>query len=209
MPCLALGAQSLVQTVFRTVVWRNEIYDVGREATVGPFLHLLKNYHKVFLPSGAQLGCSLKDMLPPAVRCSLWQKSIWALMSLLWLLKGRQCSSYDNDAKEKSDSCPSLTHLRRLASGLQITNRYIYDTVLLLANTFHKKLEDRKWHSMASLSCIRKNSKPWQGGRSMLETVKKVGGSRSLFACTCVDACQNVSKWQRILGQPGVEGLEH
>lgn len=46
--------------------------------------------------------------------------------------------------------------------------------MLLLANTFHRKLEDRKWHSMASLSCIRKNSKPWQGGKSMLDTVKKV-----------------------------------
>lgn len=58
--------------------------------------------------------------------------------------------------------------------SFQISNLYIYDTVLLLANAFHKKLEDRKWHSMASLSCIRKNSKPWQGGRSMLETIKKV-----------------------------------
>ncbi|KAI1900231.1 hypothetical protein AGOR_G00047870 [Albula goreensis] len=63
------------------------------------------------------------------------------------------------------------------AQTLEITNRYIYDTVLLLANTFHRKLEDRKWHSMASLTCIRKNSKPWQGGRSMLETVKKGGVS--------------------------------
>ena len=61
-----------------------------------------------------------------------------------------------------------------LLFSLQITNRYIYDTVLLLANTFHRKLEDRKWHSMASLTCIRKNSKPWQGGKSMLEHVKKV-----------------------------------
>ncbi|XP_077457545.1 glutamate receptor ionotropic, delta-2 isoform X1 [Stigmatopora argus] len=63
------------------------------------------------------------------------------------------------------------------AQQLEITNRYIYDTVLLLANTFHRKLEDRKWHSMASLSCIRKNSKPWQGGKSMLDTVKKFGVS--------------------------------
>ncbi|XP_056629206.1 glutamate receptor ionotropic, delta-2 isoform X1 [Triplophysa dalaica] len=61
------------------------------------------------------------------------------------------------------------------AQMLEITNRYIYDTVLLLANTFHRKLEDRKWHSMASLSCIRKGSKPWQGGKSMLDTVKKGG----------------------------------
>ncbi|KAL6045238.1 hypothetical protein STEG23_009530, partial [Scotinomys teguina] len=61
------------------------------------------------------------------------------------------------------------------AQNMEISNLYIYDTVLLLANAFHKKLEDRKWHSMASLSCIRKNSKPWQGGRSMLETIKKGG----------------------------------
>ncbi|XP_016422647.1 glutamate receptor ionotropic, delta-2 isoform X2 [Sinocyclocheilus rhinocerous] len=63
------------------------------------------------------------------------------------------------------------------AQKLEITNRYVYDTVLLLANTFHRKLEDRKWHSMASLSCIRKGSKPWQGGKSMLDTVKKGGVS--------------------------------
>ncbi|XP_059506171.1 glutamate receptor ionotropic, delta-2 isoform X3 [Stegostoma tigrinum] len=58
-------------------------------------------------------------------------------------------------------------------NNMEITNLYIYDTVVLLANAFHKKLEDRKWHSMASLTCIRKNSKPWQGGHSMLETIKK------------------------------------
>ncbi|TRY83720.1 hypothetical protein DNTS_008867, partial [Danionella cerebrum] len=72
------------------------------------------------------------------------------------------------------------------AQTLEITNRYIYDTVLLLANTFHRKLEDRKWHSMASLSCIRKGSKAWQGGKSMLETVKKggVSGLTSLLEFT-------------------------
>uniref|UniRef100_A0A4W3IEB1 Glutamate receptor n=1 Tax=Callorhinchus milii TaxID=7868 RepID=A0A4W3IEB1_CALMI len=57
--------------------------------------------------------------------------------------------------------------------NVEITNLYIYDSVLLLAHAFHKKLEDRKWHSMASLTCIRKNSKPWQGGYSMLDTVRK------------------------------------
>ncbi|XP_067902088.1 glutamate receptor ionotropic, delta-2 isoform X2 [Heterodontus francisci] len=60
-------------------------------------------------------------------------------------------------------------------NNMEITNLYIYDTVVLLAHAFHKKLEDRKWHSMASLTCIRKNSKPWQGGHSMLETIKKGG----------------------------------
>ncbi|OWK07716.1 hypothetical protein Celaphus_00008360 [Cervus elaphus hippelaphus] len=43
----------------------------------------------------------------------------------------------------------------------------------MLANAFHRKLEDRKWHSMASLNCIRKSTKPWNGGRSMLDTIKK------------------------------------
>lgn len=57
---------------------------------------------------------------------------------------------------------------------LQISNLYLYDSVLMLANAFHRKLEDRKWHSMASLNCIRKSTKPWNGGRSMLDTIKKV-----------------------------------
>lgn len=57
---------------------------------------------------------------------------------------------------------------------LQVSNLYLYDSVLMLANAFHRKLEDRKWHSMASLNCMRKSTKPWNGGRSMLETIKKV-----------------------------------
>ncbi|XP_053805191.1 glutamate receptor ionotropic, delta-1 isoform X2 [Vidua chalybeata] len=56
---------------------------------------------------------------------------------------------------------------------LQVSNLYLYDSVLMLANAFHRKLEDRKWHSMASLNCMRKSTKPWNGGRSMLETIKK------------------------------------
>ncbi|XP_067899075.1 glutamate receptor ionotropic, delta-2-like isoform X2 [Heterodontus francisci] len=55
----------------------------------------------------------------------------------------------------------------------EISNLYVYDSVLLLADAFHKKLEDRKWHSMASLTCIRKNSKPWQGGKSTFDAIKK------------------------------------
>lgn len=62
--------------------------------------------------------------------------------------------------------CPCLV--------FQISNLYLYDSVLMLANAFHRKLEDRKWHSMASLNCIRKSTKPWNGGRSMLDTIKKV-----------------------------------
>nr|XP_014341697.1 PREDICTED: glutamate receptor ionotropic, delta-1 [Latimeria chalumnae] len=56
---------------------------------------------------------------------------------------------------------------------LQVSNLYLYDSVLMLANAFHRKLEDRKWHSMASLNCMRKSTKPWNGGRSMLETIQK------------------------------------
>lgn len=60
------------------------------------------------------------------------------------------------------------------SSSLQVSNLYLYDSVLMLANAFYRKLEDRKWHSMASLNCIRKSTKPWNGGWSMLETIQKV-----------------------------------
>ncbi|XP_027889008.1 glutamate receptor ionotropic, delta-2 isoform X1 [Xiphophorus couchianus] len=86
------------------------------------------------------------------------------------------------------------------AQQLEITNRYIYDSVLLLANTFHRKLEDRKWHSMASLSCIRKNSKPWQGGKSMLETVKKFGVSGLTSFLEFTDNGSNPNIFFEILG---------
>ncbi|TKS89329.1 Glutamate receptor ionotropic, delta-1 [Collichthys lucidus] len=56
---------------------------------------------------------------------------------------------------------------------LSVSNLYLYDSVLMLANAFYRKLEDRKWHSMASLNCIRKSTKPWNGGWSMLETIQK------------------------------------
>ncbi|ROL03950.1 Glutamate receptor ionotropic, delta-1 [Anabarilius grahami] len=57
--------------------------------------------------------------------------------------------------------------------SLEVSNLYLYDSVLMLANAFYRKLEDRKWHSMASLNCIRKSTKPWNGGWSMLETIQK------------------------------------
>ncbi|KAM9772700.1 glutamate receptor ionotropic, delta-1-like isoform 1-T1 [Syngnathus typhle] len=57
--------------------------------------------------------------------------------------------------------------------NLEVSNLYLYDSVLMLANAFYRKLEDRKWHSMASLNCIRKSTKPWNGGWSMLETIRK------------------------------------
>ncbi|XP_072289410.1 glutamate receptor ionotropic, delta-2 isoform X2 [Eucyclogobius newberryi] len=83
---------------------------------------------------------------------------------------------------------------------LEITNRYVYDSVLLLANTFHRKLEDRKWHSMASLSCIRKNSKPWQGGKSMLDTIKKFGVSGLTSFLEFTDNGTNPNIFFEILG---------
>lgn len=58
--------------------------------------------------------------------------------------------------------------------SVQVSNLYLYDSVLMLANAFYRKLEDRKWHSMASLNCIKKSTKPWNGGWSMLETIQKV-----------------------------------
>ncbi|XP_062241060.1 glutamate receptor ionotropic, delta-2 [Platichthys flesus] len=83
---------------------------------------------------------------------------------------------------------------------LEISNRYIYDSVLLLANTFHRKLEDRKWHSMASLSCIRKSSKPWQGGKSMLDTIKKFGVSGLTSFLEFTDNGSNPNIFFEILG---------
>ncbi|CAB1423615.1 unnamed protein product [Pleuronectes platessa] len=83
---------------------------------------------------------------------------------------------------------------------LEISNRYIYDSVLLLANTFHRKLEDRKWHSMASLSCIRKTSKPWQGGKSMLDTIKKFGVSGLTSFLEFTDNGSNPNIFFEILG---------
>ena len=68
-----------------------------------------------------------------------------------------------------------------VSSSLQVSNLYLYDSVLMLANAFYRKLEDRKWHSMASLNCIRKSTKPWNGGWSMLETIQKVLKS----SCRC------------------------
>uniref|UniRef100_A0A8C4QTS2 Glutamate receptor n=1 Tax=Eptatretus burgeri TaxID=7764 RepID=A0A8C4QTS2_EPTBU len=55
----------------------------------------------------------------------------------------------------------------------KVSSRYIYDSVLLLSTAFHQKLEDRKWHSMASLNCLKKWTKPWNGGSSMLQVVKQ------------------------------------
>nr|XP_024655357.1 glutamate receptor ionotropic, delta-1 [Maylandia zebra] len=64
---------------------------------------------------------------------------------------------------------PQEGHLQ----NLEVSNLYLYDSVLMLANAFYRKLEDRKWHSMASLNCIKKSTKPWNGGWSMLETIQK------------------------------------
>lgn len=68
----------------------------------------------------------------------------------------------------------SVLFVVSVLSSLQVSNLYLYDSVLMLANAFYRKLEDRKWHSMASLNCIRKSTKPWNGGWSMLETIQKV-----------------------------------
>uniref|UniRef100_A0A9J8D7I8 Glutamate receptor n=2 Tax=Cyprinus carpio TaxID=7962 RepID=A0A9J8D7I8_CYPCA len=57
--------------------------------------------------------------------------------------------------------------------SLEVSSLYLYDSVLMLANAFYRKLEDRKWHSMASLNCMRKSTKPWNGGWSMLDTIQK------------------------------------
>ncbi|XP_062861752.1 glutamate receptor ionotropic, delta-1-like [Trichomycterus rosablanca] len=75
-----------------------------------------------------------------------------------------------NNQRAKSLLCqPQEEYLH----NLQVSSLYLYDSVLMLANAFYRKLEDRKWHSMASLSCMRKSTKPWNGGWSMLDTIQK------------------------------------
>lgn len=71
----------------------------------------------------------------------------------------------------------------------QVSNLYLYDSVLMLANAFYRKLEDRKWHSMASLNCMRKSTKPWNGGWSMLDTIQKVFGIEVTVAFCLVLVC--------------------
>uniref|UniRef100_A0A3B5LZ49 Glutamate receptor, ionotropic, delta 1a n=1 Tax=Xiphophorus couchianus TaxID=32473 RepID=A0A3B5LZ49_9TELE len=66
--------------------------------------------------------------------------------------------------------------------SLEVSNLYLYDSVLMLATAFYRKLEDRKWHSMASLNCMRKSTKPWNGGWSMLDTIQKVRDAISFTA---------------------------
>ncbi|TRY96316.1 hypothetical protein DNTS_011819 [Danionella cerebrum] len=66
-----------------------------------------------------------------------------------------------------------LQSLERQQIQPKVSSLYLYDSVLMLANAFYRKLEDRKWHSMASLNCMRKSTKPWNGGWSMLDTIQK------------------------------------
>lgn len=103
------------------------------------------------------LGCWLRQTLP-AFSFYLY---LPAVCFVFWLLQ-----FVPKDAQIKKEA--------HFYYCLQVSNLYLYDSVLMLANAFHRKLEDRKWHSMASLNCMRKSTKPWNGGRSMLETIKKV-----------------------------------
>lgn len=76
-----------------------------------------------------------------------------------------------------------------------MSNLYLYDSVLMLANAFYRKLEDRKWHSMASLNCMRKSTKPWNGGWSMLDTIQKVSWYPSIHY-TGWEAGRWLAGWQ-------------
>ncbi|XP_026110001.1 glutamate receptor ionotropic, delta-1-like, partial [Carassius auratus] len=58
--------------------------------------------------------------------------------------------------------------------SLEVSSLYLYDSVLMLANAFYRKLETGNGHSMASLNCMRKSTKPWNGGWSMLDTIQKL-----------------------------------
>ncbi|XP_012989320.2 glutamate receptor ionotropic, delta-1 isoform X2 [Esox lucius] len=85
----------------------------------------------------------------------------------LWRDSSARCMR--NNHRISSLLCDPLEGFVQL---LEVSNLYLYDSVLMLANAFHRKLVDRKWHSMASLNCIKKSTKPWNGGWSMLENIQ-------------------------------------
>ncbi|CAL9687653.1 unnamed protein product [Knipowitschia caucasica] len=114
-------------------------------------------------------GCEVSDAdMMELVHSSLGRMTIIRQIFPLWRDTNVRCMR--NNHRISSLLCdPQEGYLQ----SLEVSNLYLYDSVLMLANAFYRKLEDRKWHSMASLNCMRKSTKPWNGGWSMLDTIQK------------------------------------
>ncbi|ELW65975.1 Glutamate receptor delta-1 subunit [Tupaia chinensis] len=169
----------------------------SREALSGDGVFALDVWHQPVLPAASSAGCRADSAASQRLSGSGQRSqhlrletgnmfgdwwSIDPLVPLPHTGEASSCTSETASAAEEGSWYPVL--VRALLLGPQaktceesmktkISNLYLYDSVLMLANAFHRKLEDRKWHSMASLNCIRKSTKPWNGGRSMLDTIKK------------------------------------
>ncbi|TTN67643.1 Glutamate receptor ionotropic, delta-1 [Bagarius yarrelli] len=150
------------------------------------------------------VGCDVKLIHFRAVETNLASKDSH------WVFVNEEIS--DAEIMELAHSALGrMTVIRQifpLWKDSSVSNLYLYDSVLMLANAFYRKLEDRKWHSMASLNCIRKSTKPWNGGWSMLETIQKGQITGLTGAMDFMDNGSNshedpfVMVAENILGQP-------
>ncbi|MBN3297553.1 GRID1 protein, partial [Amia calva] len=178
-----LGAASrLVLCVARSVLWKAAAHET--------FKHGL-----LFSAASLRLALTASSVCPQAVETNLASKdSHWVfvneeisdteILELVHSALGRMTVIRQMFPLLKDSNVRCMRNNQRISSllcdpqegylqSLEVSNLYLYDSVLMLANAFYRKLEDRKWHSMASLNCMRKSTKPWNGGWSMLETIQK------------------------------------
>uniref|UniRef100_A0A8P4KHJ5 Glutamate receptor n=1 Tax=Dicentrarchus labrax TaxID=13489 RepID=A0A8P4KHJ5_DICLA len=133
---------------------------------------------------GTLTNCTTSEVNRVSFAVSLQEISDTEILELTHSALGRMTVIRQIFPMWRDSSTRCMRHNHRISSllcdpqegylqNLEVSNLYLYDSVLMLANAFYRKLEDRKWHSMASLNCIRKSTKPWNGGWSMLETIQK------------------------------------
>uniref|UniRef100_A0A669CUP8 Glutamate receptor n=1 Tax=Oreochromis niloticus TaxID=8128 RepID=A0A669CUP8_ORENI len=177
-----LGLDVSLQRVDRNVsrVF-TDLFNTMRTEELNRYRDTLRRAVLLMSPSGAQVfvhqvGCAIDSCflevsdadIMELVHSSLGRMTIIRQIFPLWRDTNVRCMR--NNHRISSLLCdPQEGYLQ----SLEVSNLYLYDSVLMLANAFYRKLEDRKWHSMASLNCMRKSTKPWNGGWSMLDTIQK------------------------------------
>ncbi|XP_061546405.1 glutamate receptor ionotropic, delta-1 isoform X3 [Phycodurus eques] len=167
-----LGLDVSLQRVDRNVsrVF-NDLFNTLRTEELNRYRDTLRRAVLLMSPRGAQVfihqEVSDADIME-LVHSSLGRMTLIRQVFPLWKDTNVRCMR--NNHRISSLLCdPQEGYLQ----SLEVSNLYLYDSVLMLANAFYRKLEDRKWHSMASLNCMRKSTKPWNGGWSMLDTIQK------------------------------------
>uniref|UniRef100_A0A671L7W0 Glutamate receptor n=1 Tax=Sinocyclocheilus anshuiensis TaxID=1608454 RepID=A0A671L7W0_9TELE len=137
---------------------------------VGVIVTAVRKYHCLvaFLCQWVNMSEVSDTEIMELVHSALGQMTVIRQIFPLWRDTNIRCMR--NNHRISSLLCdPQEGYLQ----SLEVSSLYLYDSVLMLANAFYRKLEDRKWHSMASLNCMRKSTKPWNGGWSMLDTIQK------------------------------------